>query len=221
MQRQVILTFLLLAVSGLAGCRWHPDSPLVRAMDTGRLDDLRRLTPQSSRFDRSEALIWAARQGYADAIDILLAAGADPDDRDNDNRWTPLLHAIHTHQPRSVARLLAGGAHPDAGTPDGFTPLMMAAGYGYTDIVSTLLDGGANPRLVSRGGISALSAAVGGTSDIDRWTMGTCQTSTVRLLLDRVPDLRLPPNGDSRRSAWIASRVGRCSTIEALIKDLL
>jgi ankyrin repeat protein len=129
-----------------------------------------------------------------------------------------MLHAIHRGQIRAVERLLARGATPDAATSDEFTPLMMAAGYGYKDIVTVLLDAGADPHRMSRGGTTALTAAVGGTSDIDRWTLGSCQTSTVKLLLDRFPDLRLPDNADAKASAWVARHIGHCSAIADLLK---
>lgn len=219
MDRQVMLNLLLMAVSGLVACGWHPDSPLVDAIDRGSMDEVRQLAATSNAFDRSEALIWAARQGYTRALDVLLDAGVDPNERGGANGWTPLMHAVHKGQLHSVERLLAHGANTSAGDPSGFTPLMMAAGYGYTEMVKVLLAAGANPRLESRTGITALSAAIGGASDIDRWTAGSCQTDTVKLLLDKFPDLRLPDNTDSRRSVWIARHVGRCATIADLLKN--
>jgi hypothetical protein len=69
----------------------------------------------------------------------------------------------------------------------------MAAGYGYTDIVRILLDSGADARAVLPNGDNALDMALEGVADIDRFTWGSCQTSTVRLLHERVP-LLVPKN---------------------------
>ncbi len=66
----------------------------------------------------------------------------------------------------------------------------MAPGYGYTNMVRTLLTRGAEPFAQSSG-VTALDAAVEGSIDLDRFTLGTCQTATVRALLDTAPDLKL------------------------------
>ena len=76
------------------------------------------------------------------------------------------------------------------------TPLMMAAGYGYTDIVDVLLDRGADARIQPNDGENALSLAVLGLPDIDRFTVADCQAGTVKTLVRRVPGLRfIGPSG--------------------------
>jgi ankyrin repeat protein len=115
-------------------------------------------------------IIGAAREGDTARITELAKAGADVNVRGGVNSWTPLLHAIHKNQIGSVRALLDAGADVNAPGGGGATPLVMAAGYGYTDIVKLLLGRGA------RNSGEALSAAVTGTSDIDRFTVGQCQT---------------------------------------------
>ncbi len=174
----------------LAGCSLQPDNPL----------------------------IGAARSGDTRAIATLLASGADPNQRWGVNSWTPLMHAIHKNQKGSVEALLAGGADVNArGGSKGITELIMAAGYGYADIVQILLDKGADPRVETTDGDSALAAAVSGVPDIDKFTVGHCQTSTVAALLKKAPDLKLKDNFYGR-AARLAARAAGCSDVVALIE---
>ncbi|HTA70890.1 MAG TPA: ankyrin repeat domain-containing protein [Bryobacteraceae bacterium] len=159
---------IILALLFLAGCGIRPDLPPLAA---------------------------AARSGRTDLIATLVKQGADPDAPAGGNGWTPLMHAIHKNQKHSVIALLDAGAGVDARGTDGMTPLMMAAGYGYTDIVNVLLDRGADARIRLSDGENALSLAVLGMPDIDRFTVADCQAGTVQTLVRRVPGLRFigPP----------------------------
>ncbi len=154
------------------------------------------LSPVSCQWAglRNPAVIGAAREGDTARLEQLLQQGADPDTRAGVNNWTVLMHAIHKGQAGSVRVLIAHGADLNAAGPGGMTPLMMAAGYGYTNIVRLLLKAGADPRAAAPDGANALTAAVGGTTDIDRFTVGKCQTETVRALLEAAPDLRIVNN---------------------------
>ena len=116
------------------------------------------------------------------------------------NNWTPLQHAIHKNQPAAVRALLE--AHADVSDA-----LDMAAGYGYADIVKMLLDAGAEPTA------STISAAVGGSTDIDRPTIATCQTETVKTLLAAEPSLKSQIEPASLKLAKIAG----CKDILAAI----
>ena len=148
---------------------------------------------------------------------MLVGAGADPDLPDaGTNGWTPLLHAVHKGQLSSIRALLDADADPDAGTTDGFTPLMMAAAYGRDELVRYLLARGADIRAATSSGHTALSLAVRGASDIDRFTLGSCQMETVRVLLDHSPDLRLP---DNRKGHWAlrTAKLFGCSEIVDLV----
>jgi hypothetical protein len=135
-------------------------------------------------------LIGAARDGDVAAIQTLIAHGADPGERGGVNGWPPLMHAVHKNQKAAVAALFDAGADPNERADGGSTALIMAAGYGATDIVRLLLAHGADPRMKDRNGDSALSAAISGVGDIDKFTLGHCQAATVKVLLDSAPDLR-------------------------------
>jgi hypothetical protein len=167
-------------------------------------------------IDPGHPLIGAARSGDVQAIHTLLAQGADPNQRWGVNDWTPLMHAIHKNQKASVEALLSGGADANARGGHGITALMMAAGYGYTPIVQLLLDKGADPYAETRDGDSALATAVGGVPDIDKFTVGQCQTDTVAALLKKAPSLKLKDNFYGR-AARLAAHAAGCADVLALI----
>jgi hypothetical protein len=205
------------------GCRAVPGTPLTRAAAQGDVTLVEQLCAQGEDPDGTDAqgltpLIWAARHGRVATIRALLKAGAKPDMRDRSrNGWPPLAHAVHTSQLGAVRALLDGGADPDRTFDEHkVTPLMMAAGYGYTNIVLVLLEKGADPRKATPGGYTALVAAVRGAQDIDRFTVGNCQLSTVKALLTAAPDLRLPANGVGRSARWMAW-LGRCTEVLRMI----
>jgi len=156
-------------------------------------------------------LIVAAREGRADLIPALIKHGADPNQRAGVNGWTPLMHAIHKDQKGSVIALLDAGADVNARSGGGSNPLLMAAGYGYTDIVNILLDRGADAHAELNGHDNALTLAILGVSDIDRFTAGDCQNSTVRTLIERVPDLHL------KNSPVAAAKVKGCAGVAKLL----
>ena len=172
----------------LAGCNRQPDDPV----------------------------IGAARSGDTQTLKRLLAGGADPNRRWGVNNWTPLMHAIHKNQKASVEVLLAGGADMNARCGDGVTALMMTAGYGYADIVKVLLDHGADIHAETYGGDNALTMAVGGVPDIDKFTIGKCQTETVAVLLKKAPDLKIK-DSTYGRAARLAARAAGCADVLSLI----
>jgi ankyrin repeat protein len=152
----------------------------------------------------------AARAGDVSRIEELAAAGAPLDEPSGVNHWTPLMHAIHKNQPSSVEALLQAGA--DVNRESGrTTALIMAAGYGYADIVRTLLAHGANPR-ASVSGTTPLEAALRGSPDLDRYTVGQCQTATVRALLERDPSLAVS-------SLLLAAKPSVCPAVAALLRS--
>jgi hypothetical protein len=210
-------------VLGVAlGCRARPDTPLTAAAASGDTAALQSLIARGVPVDRPDGhgwtpLVWAARRGHPGAIRALAAAGADLDRHDTARHgWTALMHAIHTGQPDAVRTLLEAGADPNRRTRD-LTPLLMAAAYGRTGMVGDLLDRGADPYAVASSGMTALSAAVGGAPDIDRFTVASCQTSTVRALLDRAPDLRIDSTSVAGRWALRFARLGDCTEVIGLV----
>ena len=157
----------------------------------------------------------AARTGDIATIRALAAAGADvnaPNPRGT--RWTPLLHAIHKDQRRSVDTLIALGADVNRASPSGLSPLEMAAGNGQSPIVKRLLAAGADPRAP---GVFTAAVSGGALSDIDRPLDGTCNPEIVRSLLERAPDLRLPRSARGHMSYWFA-RLNQCEAVLSMAR---
>jgi hypothetical protein len=161
-------------------------------------------------------IIGAARSGDTVQIERLLAGGADPNVRAGAKKWTPLMHAIHKNQAGSVRVLLARGADPNARADGGITALIMAAGYGRADIVRALLEKGADPKQRADNDVDALTVAIGGVPDIDRFTVGRCQTDTVRALLAADPSVRTSPGRWARLSAGVARLAGCREVLDLL-----
>jgi uncharacterized protein len=212
----------LLAAAAAAACQADEPSPLAAAAAAGRADTVARLLaggadPNGWSTRGITVLGLAARTGRVAVLEQLVSAGADPNLRDRtENEWTPLLHAVHKHQRASVQALLRLGANPDLGS--GLTPLIMAAGYGNSAMVKLLLDGGADPYLTMKSGENALGAAVIGSGDIDEWTVGQCQTDTVKLLLARAPKLPVQAVWFARPMLWPA-RLRGCDDVLRLVED--
>jgi ankyrin repeat protein len=99
-----------------------------------------------------EALSWAARAGRTEAIELLVALGADP--AADVYRGTPLTWAAAVDRADAVTTLVALGADVDQqatfGGPDhgtGVTALHIAAQAGSAQAVDALLAAGADPSL--------------------------------------------------------------------------
>jgi ankyrin repeat protein len=99
-----------------------------------------------------EALAWAARNDRVEALEALVARGADVDA--DVYRGTALAWAAATGRPAAIRALLALGAEVNGrttfGGPDhgeATTALHLAAGSGELDAIRALLEAGADPAL--------------------------------------------------------------------------
>lgn len=158
------------------------------------------------------ALATAARQGDLDAIDRLIAAGADVNAPSGVNEWPPLIHAIHKGQRQAVARLLDRGASV-AGRV-GRQALFMAAGYGDAETVTLLLSRGVSMPDDVPSAASLIAVAIGGAWDVDyQWSGCDRHAAVAKLLVARDPDLRvvgiLSPTSLARARSTFEYRVAR------------
>jgi ankyrin repeat protein len=98
----------------------------------------------------------------ADAVDLLLQRGADPNKRFDyhsfiDGRVERGLSAIMIAQSTKVARaLINAGVDVNIDDAGGRTPLMRAAFRGHPEVVSVLLAAGASPTAQKADGQSAI-----------------------------------------------------------------
>jgi ankyrin repeat protein len=110
------------------------NSQLLKAAQNGKLDELRSLISQPTDVlidvnVRDEygwtPLLSAAMNGHTDIVQILLAAGANPNTR-NKYGWTPLMWAAGQGYSEIVRSLIASGARLNAQDRNGWTALMWA-----------------------------------------------------------------------------------------------
>jgi ankyrin repeat protein len=200
---------------------WSALSEAVARNDAAIVKTMLEAGPASPADSPHELMMWAARHDAGDVIALLASRGVDVNERDaGRNRWTPLQHAVHTHQKTAVRVLLDWGADPNAVDEQGrLTPLLMAAGDPDPAIVQLLLASGANPRYVGEHGDTPLTRAVSGgaLSDIDAPIFGGCRTATVRALLSADPDLHLPQSRVGRLAIWWA-RFHDCEEVLSLVR---
>lgn len=90
-------------------------------------------------------LFEAALNGFEEIVEILLKAGADVDEKFDDDR-TALHAAVQNGHCDVMNLLLKCGAKIDAVSKQGHTPLFAAAHNGFIEVVRLLLKNGANPN---------------------------------------------------------------------------
>jgi cytohesin len=142
------------AVGALAGQRWavrlaaqRGHVAALRALLDGGADvaadlgDAWAVPPLSP----GTALHWAARNGRAEAVQLLLGAGGAVDTVDACGPTA--LHWAAQQGHAEVARLLLGaGSAVDAANANGWTALHSAADLGHAEVVQLLLGAGAEPQ---------------------------------------------------------------------------
>jgi ankyrin repeat protein len=104
------------------------------------------------------ALMWAASEGHADVVDLLIAKGANVDTASKSG-FTPLVFASLKDSVPTVERLLKAGANPNYALPDGTQVLAVAASNGSASAALALLDGGADPNVKDKAGNTPLHVA--------------------------------------------------------------
>jgi ankyrin repeat protein len=100
----------------------------------------------AAQGDGMTALHWAAAQGDADLVSVLLYAGANIRATTRLGGYTPLHLASQSGSAAVIKALAAAGAGVSAPTSTGATPLMLAAAAGQLEAVNTLLDLKADPN---------------------------------------------------------------------------
>lgn len=93
-------------------------------------------------------LIQAIYMKDGEIVAALLAAGADPDGKD-DLEWTALMLAANKGLIDIGKLLIAAHANVNIQDAVGYSPLILAASHGHQEIVESLLAAGADPELKS------------------------------------------------------------------------
>ena len=93
--------------------------------------------------DTSPPLVWAARHGRVEVMEVLLELGAGLEEREEDE-YTALIVAAWSSQPGAVVHLLRAGADPRArgGSNSNCTALHFAAWRGLAECVGPLVEAG-------------------------------------------------------------------------------
>ncbi|MBN9500907.1 MAG: hypothetical protein BGO01_11170 [Armatimonadetes bacterium 55-13] len=118
-------------------------------------------------------LIAAAEAGDLAQISILLAGGADINQRDSRGR-TAVLAATHAKQVEAVRTLIEAGADLDLQDERRDNVLLYAGAEGLLEIVRLAIQAGANPRITNRyGGVALIPACERGHLDVVRELLNT------------------------------------------------
>jgi outer membrane protein assembly factor BamB len=94
-------------------------------------------------FVDRDALAYAARNGYAAMVTLLLDRGADVN-ASAENGWTALSWSASRGLIEIARELLDGGAHVNPVADEVWTPWMLAARSGHVEVVQVLRDAGAD-----------------------------------------------------------------------------
>ena len=161
------------------------------------------------------ALSHAAVRGHAKVIEVLLAAGADPNGgpRGGGTVMHALFHGSNIRGKRlaSVMRaLLAAGVLPvDAADEKGVTALMLAADSGEMEACRILLENGAD---------GALTTTASGLNAVMR-AAAKGQAATLKLLLESGvdADAKAGPKLHSATALYLAAQNGHTKAVKALL----
>jgi ankyrin repeat protein len=171
------------------------------------------------------ALLFAARQGALDCVQLLVKAGADVNQASVDGS-SPLLVAVQNGYYGIASFLLERGANPNLANNKGWTPLYLAVKNrntettaipgpstdGALEFITTLLDRGANPNLRIKNdtevhqAMTALWLKEAGATPLLRAALSG-DLPVVRLLLAHGADPMIP-TFDHTTTLMVASGVG-------------
>ena len=131
----------------LRDCRLPHLLKVRRWLDPGQLWGL------GTEYRTTPSLVWlAVRQGRADTLRQLLAAGLDPADRDGPLRARPLHAAAIYGRAGLVEVLVKAGAAVDGADYEGDTALHYAVRRAQPDVIRALLDAGASAGARNKAG---------------------------------------------------------------------
>ena len=114
----------------------------------------------ATNMSNETALVLAAKNGYAEAMNVLLRSCADPNIADVD-RDTCLHKAVRQNCGKELLQtILDYGANVNAANTNNTTALMIACDKGDVDAMNVLMDAGASFKLADADGYTCLHKAV-------------------------------------------------------------
>jgi ankyrin repeat protein len=170
------------------------DSPIADAAMRGDTAMVRRLITTHragvnvAQGDGMTALHWAAQQGNAGEITMLVRAGAKVDAVTRNGSYTPLHLAARDGRGDAVKALIKAGANVNAPTSSGGAlPLHFAAGVGDRESILALLDAKAN--------VNAVDSALKQTPLM--WAAAADRVAAMKVLLEHGADVKMTSRVDS------------------------
>ncbi len=130
---------------------------------------IRRFFAREPLVSSNEQLLDACMTGRATRVRELLAAGADPNARNEDGDTALIIASVQGNTETADA-LMEAGADPNVANVHGLTALMEASFWGNRDTVKLLLCRGADPLRSDCAGRTAIHwAVIGCQPDIELW----------------------------------------------------
>jgi ankyrin repeat protein len=186
-------------------------SALVTAARAGDVDRVKKALDDGSNVNAPDsaggrtALHWAAKEGHAPVVALLLSKGADVNVKDRAGK-SPLCIAGENGKVEVLKQLLDAKSDVNMTDRMGGTPLMWAAALGTPDTVGLLIDRGATVNVVDKNGLTPLL-----------WAASTGDPRTVELLIARKADLAAADNLTGDTALMRAVRNGKVESVKALI----
>ncbi|XP_035703978.1 ankyrin repeat domain-containing protein 17 isoform X5 [Folsomia candida] len=173
-------------------------------------DSQRRKSLEEGRNDSMEEgdslLALACSSGYFELARVLLAMGANVDDRGSKGDLTPLMDAASQGHVEIVKLLISHGAEVNAQSACGNSPLMYASAAGHDDIVKELLKAGARVEDNNENGHTPLmeSASSG-------------HTGVAKILLDNGAGINTASNEFKESALTVACYKGHLEMVRFLL----
>ena len=172
-----------------AGLAWL----LRKLLDSGHSSDIRACDSRGNT-----PLIWAARNGYEVAVQLLLDRGSDTAAQNNEG-VTALYWAANNGYASIVEQLLQNGANCRPIDKIGWTPLHRAAFNGHMEVTQILLDSKADIEATDSTKWTALMrAATVGNMEVTRLLLSKAASVKVRDMEGCTPLHHAAANGHTR-----------------------
>ena len=186
-----------------------PDEAVKRGR-TGLLGATLLLASLAASLEAQDAgLMGAARQGDAEAVQTLLAGGADPSQAQGDGMTALHTAALEGHGD-VVDVLLAAGAEVGATTRIGaYTPLHLASQAGHGAVVRSLLERGADANL---------STTNSGATPLHLAARVVAGEDAVAALLEHGADVNAREGSAGQTPLMFAASYSRTPAIQVLLK---